>query len=180
MRCRFKNPCTCIDGYKDNKMTDTISLQRLNLLHPLIREDAIKAYQEAVVATPQNVHPVIVQTLRTFEEQDLLYQKGRTRPGPVVTKAKPGSSFHQYGLAIDGAIMINGKIVWKVDKNWMIMVECFKKYGFSWGGDWKSFKDYPHFERTFGYTWKELLAIYKAGQREDEYVTINLPASINV
>jgi peptidoglycan L-alanyl-D-glutamate endopeptidase CwlK len=158
-------------------MSDKISLERLNLLHPLIREDAIKAYQEAVLATPKGVHPVIVQTLRTFEEQDLLYQKGRTRPGPKVTNAKAGSSFHNYGLAIDFCNAINGKLVWKVDKNWMIVVECFKKYGFEWGGLWKSMPDAPHFEKSFGYTWKQLLAIYKAGQRENEYVTINLQPS---
>jgi peptidoglycan L-alanyl-D-glutamate endopeptidase CwlK len=158
-------------------MTDLISIQRLNQLHPLIREDAIAAYQEAVKATPSNVHPVIVQTLRTFEEQDLLYQKGRTRPGAKVTNAKPGSSFHQYGLAIDFSLQVNGKLKWVVDKNWMIVVDCFKKYGFSWGGDWKSFKDYPHVEKNFGYTWQQLLAIYKAGQMENDYVTINLTPS---
>lgn len=156
---------------------DTISLARLNLLHPLIREDAIKAYNEAVEKTPVGVHPVIVQTLRTFEEQDLLYQKGRTRPGPKVTNAKPGSSFHQYGLAIDFCLQVNGKLKWEVNKDWMTVVECFKKYDFYWGGDWKSFKDYPHVEKSFGYTWKELLSIYKAGQREDDYVTIELKPS---
>lgn len=158
-------------------MVDKISLERLNKLHPLIREDAIKAYEEAVLATPAGVHPFIVQTLRTFEEQDLLYQKGRTRPGPKVTNAKPGSSFHQYGLAIDFCLEINGKLVWKVDTNWMTVVDCFKKYDFTWGGDWKSFKDYPHVEKSFGFTWKELLAIYKAGQREGEYVNIKLTPS---
>jgi peptidoglycan L-alanyl-D-glutamate endopeptidase CwlK len=158
-------------------MSDTTSIARLNLLHPLIKEDAIKAYQEAVLATPKGVHPFIVQTLRTFEEQDLLYQKGRTRPGPKVTNAKPGSSFHQYGLAIDFCLEINGKLVWKVDANWMKVVECFKKYGFSWGGDWKSLKDYPHVEKTFGYSWRDLLAIYKAGKKEGEYVSINLTPS---
>jgi peptidoglycan L-alanyl-D-glutamate endopeptidase CwlK len=158
-------------------MTDTASLQRLNLLHPLIREDAIKAYQEAVELTPVGVHPFIVQTLRTFEEQDLLYQKGRTRPGPKVTNAKAGSSFHNYGLAIDFCNQINGKLVWKVDNNWLIVVECFKRYGFTWGGDWKNFKDYPHVEKAFGYTWKQLLAIHNSGQRENDYVTINLNPS---
>lgn len=28
------------------------------------------------------------------------------------------------------------------------VVNIFKKYGFSWGGDWKDKKDYHHFERT--------------------------------
>jgi hypothetical protein len=43
---------------------------------------------------------------------------------------------------------VNGKLVWNVDKNWMIVVECFKEKGFSWGGDWKGkLKDYPHLEK---------------------------------
>jgi peptidoglycan L-alanyl-D-glutamate endopeptidase CwlK len=158
-------------------MTDAISLQRLNLLHPLIREDAIKAYEEAVLATPKGVHPFIVQTLRTFEEQDLLYQKGRTRPGPKVTNAKAGASLHNYGLALDFCNQVNGKLIWKVDKNWLTVIDIFKSYGFSSGNDWKSFKDAPHLEKSFGYTWRQLLAIHKAGQRENDYVTINLQPS---
>lgn len=141
---------------------DKVSLTRLQLLHPAIRAEAIQAYEEAVRKTPINVHPVIVQTLRTFEEQDALYQKGRTRPGQKVTNAKAGSSFHNYGLAIDFCLQVNGKLVWKVDDNWMKVVEIFKKHGFSWGGDWVSFKDFPHLEKTFGHTWKELLVSHNA------------------
>lgn len=143
-------------------MSDSTSLKRLQLLHPAIREDAIQAYNEAVKKTPVGVHPVIVQTLRTFEEQDLLYQKGRTRPGPKVTNAKAGTSYHNYGLAIDFCLELNGKLVWSVNKDWMTVVNIFKAHGFEWGGDWKSFKDYPHLEKTFGHKWQELLAFHKA------------------
>ena len=38
----------------------------------------------------------------------------------------------------------------------MEVVNYFKSIGWEWGGDWKSFKDYPHLEKTFGYTWKTL------------------------
>ena len=38
---------------------------------------------------------------RTMEEQAALYQKGRTTKGKIVTKAKPGESYHNYGLAFD-------------------------------------------------------------------------------
>lgn len=139
---------------------DNASLSKLQLLHPAIREDAIQAYNEAVKKTPVGVHPVIIQTLRTFEEQELLYEKGRSRPGPKVTNAKPGSSYHNYGLAIDFALEVNGKIIWEVTKDWMTVVNIFKAHGFSWGGDWSSLKDYPHLEKTFGKSWKELLTAY--------------------
>lgn len=152
---------------------DKTSHDRLMLLHPKIRWAAIDAYNKAVRITPVGVHPFIVQTLRTFEEQDLLYQKGRTRPGPKVTNARPGSSYHQYGLALDFCNQVSGKLLWKVDKNWMKVVDIFKAAGFSWGGDWRSFKDNPHLEIDFGYSVKELLALYKAGKKDkDGYILL--------
>jgi peptidoglycan L-alanyl-D-glutamate endopeptidase CwlK len=152
---------------------DLISIGRLEKLHPAIRMDAIEAYREAVRITPKGVHPFIVQGLRSFEESDLLYQKGRTRPGPIVTNAKAGQSYHNYGLAFDFALQINGKLVWKVDKNWMTVVDIFKARGWEWGGDWKSFTDQPHLEKRFGWNWKELLKRYKAGQVDcDGYVIL--------
>lgn len=154
-------------------MTDSVSIARLQLFHPSIREDAIQAYNESVKATPVGVHPVIVQTLRTFEEQDLLYQKGRTRPGPKVTNAKPGQSYHNYALALDFCLLINGKLVWVVNDYWMIVVNIYKSHGFDWGGDWSKFKDFPHLENTFGHHWRDLLALYNTGKVDrDGYVII--------
>ena len=36
-----------------------------------------------------------------MEEQAMLYAQGRSRPGKIVTQAKPGQSYHNYGLAFD-------------------------------------------------------------------------------
>ena len=36
-----------------------------------------------------------------MEEQTALYAIGRTSPGKVVTKARAGESYHNYGLAFD-------------------------------------------------------------------------------
>jgi peptidoglycan L-alanyl-D-glutamate endopeptidase CwlK len=65
---------------------------------------------------------------------------------------------------------------WVVDKNWKIVAECFKKRGFSWGGDWKSFKDYPHVEKTFGFHWKQLLTLHNKKQFIPGETYINLVA----
>ena len=47
------------------------------------------------------IEPLIYCGLRTMEEQAALYAKGRTVSGKIVTKAKPGESYHNYGLAFD-------------------------------------------------------------------------------
>ncbi len=143
---------------------ETASIGKLQLLHPKIRQSAIAAYNEAVQATPAGVHPVIDQTYRSFEESDKLYQQGRTTPGPKVTNASAGESYHNYFLAADFHLQINGKDVWDVNHDWMTVVNIFKKHGFVWGGDWNSFKDYPHFEMTLGHHWKDLLVLHNDGK----------------
>ena len=82
------------------------SLDKLARLHPLLIDDAIAAYNEALKATPIGVHPYITQSIRTFEESAQLYAQGRTIPGAKVTNAKPGQSYHNYGLAIDFVIIV--------------------------------------------------------------------------
>lgn len=144
-------------------MVDSISMGRLNTLHPRIRQKAIDAYTEACRITPVGVHPFITETTRSFERSAQLYNQGRTTPGPIVSNAKAGQSLHNYSLAIDFMLQINGKSSWVVDANWIKVANVFKKYGFSWGGDWTSFKDYPHVENRLGYTVTQLLAKHNAG-----------------
>ena len=105
------------------------------------------------------------QVYRTFEQQAALYAKGRTAPGDKVTNAKPGQSYHNYGLAADIVLLLpGGQVSWdrRVDldkdgrSDWDEVVYVFKQYGWKWGGDWISFKDYPHFEKSFGLSVKEL------------------------
>ena len=45
--------------------------------------------------------------------------------------------------------------------DWMEVVSEFKKVGWSWGGDWRTFKDMPHFEKTKGLTLKQIQDKYK-------------------
>lgn len=163
---------------------ETTSLKRLQQLHPKIRDKAIAAYNEAVRITPVGVHPFITETLRSFERSNALYNqpwdgKDNDNDGKIdeadekVTKAKGGSSYHNYGLAIDFVNQINGKAIWKVDDNWMKVVNVFKKHGFTWGGDFKSIPDAPHFEMTLGYHWRDLLKLHEQGKVDkDGYVLI--------
>lgn len=148
---------------------DKITLERIEKLHPKIRDEVKKILEEANSLLADNVEIRVVQGLRTIDEQNALYAQGRTKSGPKVTNAKGGSSIHNYGLAIDFCLLINDKeISWDLNKDadkdsikdWQEVVNVFKKYGWNWGGDWKSLKDNPHVQKTFGYTWQQLLAKY--------------------
>ena len=154
-------------------MRDTISIQRVALLHPTRREEVKAIIDKAEANFPANMAIRIVQGLRTFPEQDALYQQR-----PKVTNAKGGQSLHNYGLAIDFAIMhdkdnngffeeLSWNTVLDFDKDgkidWQEVVTEFEKAGWEWGGKWRTFKDYPHCQKTGGYTWKQLLLKYKAG-----------------
>ena len=49
------------------------------------------------------IPPLIYCGRRTMEEQAALFAIGRTAPGKIVTKARPGESYHNHGLAFDWA-----------------------------------------------------------------------------
>ncbi len=157
------------------KTWDFVTDQRIKLLHPNIQS---KVKQFIIEAEKQGFKLRITAGLRTWLEQTKLYQKGRDKFGKiiqklkhlVVTKAKAGQSFHNYALAIDIVEIKNGKALWN-NPNWEKIGQLGERLGFEWGGRWK-FKDRPHFQMTFGKTWKELSALYKAGKRKGEYVIL--------
>lgn len=161
---------------------DSISIARINLLHPLLRQDAVAVLAEAERALTGRAFLRVASTLRTMEEQTALYRQGRSTPGKKVTNAKAGQSIHNYGLALDIVLVVDGKVAswdvkmdWDGDKqsDWMEVVNIFKRHGWSWGGDWRTFKDMPHFEKTFGYAWDRLKIWYDAKKHDkDGYVYI--------
>ena len=61
-----------------------------------------------------------------------------------------GSSPHNYGVAFDCAPIVNGTLCWppKSDPIWQTISEVGKGLGLTWGGDFHSICDLPHFELT--------------------------------
>jgi peptidoglycan L-alanyl-D-glutamate endopeptidase CwlK len=156
------------------KMKDEKTLERIKLLHPKLRDEALEMYDDIIAALTGFAACRFAYTLRTFAEQDALYAQGRSKPGAKVTNAKGGQSYHNYGLAIDIVLLIdkdkNGTFEtasWDTktdfDKDgkadWIEVVNIFKRYGYEWGGDWK-FIDMPHFQKTFGKSIKELQLLH--------------------
>lgn len=142
-------------------MVDKSSLEKIEKLHPFIKDEVKKLVDTINTSVLTGTAKVrIAQGLRTFAEQDILYKQR-----PKVTNAKGGDSIHNYGLAIDIVLVIDGKTAsWDVKKDfdkdaqsdWMEVVQVFKKAGYSWGGDWRTFKDMPHFEKTKGLTLQQI------------------------
>ena len=130
------------------------SLNSLKGIHP----DLVKVMTESIKNSP--VDFTITDGLRTTAQQQALYAKGRTTPGKTVTNADgvKNKSNHQaksdgYGYAVDLYANYGGKVEVDDDKTIINKIaphikSVAKKLGINieWGGDWKSFKDYPHFE----------------------------------
>lgn len=86
----------------------------------------------------------ITNGYRSFEEQNALYEKGRTKSGRIVTNAIAGHSWHNFGLAVDIAFQKDGKLSY-ANTHYNKIVPIAKRLGLTWGGDWQ-FVDKPHFE----------------------------------
>jgi peptidoglycan L-alanyl-D-glutamate endopeptidase CwlK len=154
-------------------MSNKVTLDRIAKLHPSVREEVKVIVDECNLALKGRAKLRITQGLRTFAEQDALYAKR-----PKVTNAKGGQSVHNYGFAVDGCLIIDGKEVsWDFKKDWDSdgvadwdeCVRIFAKYGWSWGGSWASFKDFPHFDKIGFNNWRLLS---KKAKDKDGYVII--------
>lgn len=100
---------------------------------------------------------LVTSTYRDNESQNALYAQGRTTPGKIVTNAKAGQSFHNYRCAVDVVPLVAGKPRWDVkDQVWQTVGKLGKEAGLEWAGDWKRFKEYPHFQYTGGLTLAQL------------------------
>lgn len=82
---------------------------------------------------------------RTAKEQTALYAQGRSKPGAKVTNACAWKSYHNFGMAVDFVLFLDGKPVWD-DKYYSVLGKLSKTHGLFWGGDFHSFVDSPHMQ----------------------------------
>lgn len=126
------------------------------------RGDRANARSEKVIATLRpNVQPYaralyfkarehgitinILSGLRTYAEQDALYAKGRSTPGPKVTNARGGYSNHNFGIAFDIGVFEGSRYLGDSPKYKAVGV-LGSELGLEWGGHWKTIVDQPHFQ----------------------------------
>lgn len=112
---------------------------------------------------------VAISGTRSMEAQQALYDQGRTKPGKVVTNAKPGTSWHNFGVALDFGVFKDGRYLDSEEPELArrVHIACSKHAedcGLTWGGSWESFKDIPHYQFTDGYTLAEARQLHKEGK----------------
>ena len=115
------------------------SLQRLVGVHP----DLVKVVTHAAENPPVDFQ--ITCGVRTIKEQQLLMDGGAS------ALKDPTRSRHVSGHAVDVCCILGGKARW----DWPLYVKLaahFKSTAqqlgipIEWGGDWKTFKDGPHYQ----------------------------------
>lgn len=146
---------------------DHNSEKRLAEVYPRLA-DKVRAMAEQLATEGINI--IVVQGLRTVEQQDALYAQGRTTPGAKVTNAKGGLSYHNFGLAVDCAPLDGpSHIDWSASHpNWLRMEKVGVDVGLVSGASWRTLPDAPHFQLqgpSFpeGAPNDELRAIYDQG-----------------
>jgi len=163
-------------------------LRDLNELHPVVLP---RARLWLAACAVRGLPLLVIETRRTMAVARAYWVTGRMplkdalvyyaaaglRPikdedNKIITKAKPGQSWHQYGCALDFAPLVNGQIDWVYDPefpadHWDEIADEAKKVGFKWGGDWRTFKDRPHVEYHSGWEHPDEAATWVAEHADD-------------
>jgi len=112
------------------------SKQRLKGLHP----DLVKVVERAIEIS--TVDFTVLEGLRTPERQKTLMEAGASQTL---------NSRHITGHAVDLGAWVDDEVRWDWPLYYKIaaaMKEAARQLGVAivWGGDWRTFKDGPHFE----------------------------------
>tara|TARA_R100000808_G_scaffold260_3_gene1568 strand:+ start:3005 stop:3565 length:561 start_codon:yes stop_codon:yes gene_type:complete len=151
---------------------DARSKKAIESLNKKVQPEFIKLMQ--IAKARGKIYGVDIKAIsghRSYFEQQTLYAKGRTRPGNIITYAKAGYSRHNFGLALDlGVFSLEGDyldssnptLVGKIYKSIWNNCEA-DKLNIEWGGNWKRFKDTPHFEYKTGLSLAQMREYKKEG-----------------
>ncbi len=125
------------DAIEDNgDKVDSRSEAAISTLHRVVQPVARRLVQ---LAAQNGITVKITSGTRTYAEQDRLFAQGG------VTKARGGQSNHNFGLAFDLTIFDGAAPVWE-SAQYETLGKLGKTLGLTWGGDWTSIVDEPHFE----------------------------------
>jgi peptidoglycan L-alanyl-D-glutamate endopeptidase CwlK len=138
----------------EGKTADSRSEENIATLHSRVCPFARALIEKAA---GQGIIIKVTSATRTFAEQDELFAQGRTKPGPIVTKARGGFSNHNFGIAIDITIF-KGSTDPEKAKTPVFESPLYKvigalgtDLGLEWGGSWTTIIDEPHFQLRPGW-----------------------------
>jgi hypothetical protein len=156
----------------DPNVDDLLKRIDLSVLYPPF---ALKIKQLHVNCRKRGVDYYAICGVRTFKEQGDLYAQGRSTPGQIVTRARPGRSAHNYGIAVDGCKDADGTKAglqpgWDIE-DYRVWAEEAVKLGLEAGYNWTSFKEGPHVQMPLGkhlkiFMWDYLITINATGGNE--------------
>jgi len=136
-----------------------------NFLSPVLVKQWLAAQAEAHAA---GLMVYIFEGYRSPERQQFLYDTGRSKPGRIITNAKPFQSWHCFGLAVD--IVFDGELAkpgiqWSWAKDYKVLSKIMMKHGFNWSGKWNKLTgglsgELCHFEITHGLKLAETKTLY--------------------
>jgi peptidoglycan L-alanyl-D-glutamate endopeptidase CwlK len=132
-----------------------INSRDIDELHPLVKAKAEKFIR---FCKASGIDVILTSTYRDAESQAALYAQGRSAPGPRVTNAKPGESFHNWRVAFDFVPIVNGKAQWNDTTLFARCGELAEQCGLEWAGRWRNFKELAHCQYTGGLTIKDFQA----------------------
>jgi peptidoglycan L-alanyl-D-glutamate endopeptidase CwlK len=121
---------------------DDRSESNIKTLLPEVQPMARALVQKAALS---GIQIKVINGTRTYAEQDVLYAKGRTAPGPRVTNARGGYSNHNFGIAFDVGVFAGSKYLPESPKYRAVGI-LGTDLGLEWGGNWTSIVDQPHFQ----------------------------------
>lgn len=123
-------------------------------LHPKVAEMCEKFI---ITCKDQEIDVLITSTLRDNESQNALYAQGRTTKGAIVTNARGGQSFHNYGVAFDFCPIVNGKCQWNDTDLFKKCGAIAESVGLEWAGRWQGkLRELAHCQYTGGLTLQDL------------------------
>lgn len=114
---------------------DKMPSRDIRQLSPMVQIAAKKAICECM---KRKIRIFVTQTYRSVEYQNQLFRAGSS----TVNGSK--GSMHQFRIALDIATNVKGNLYH--EPTMKAAAAIFKKYGFTWGGEWKKFVDKPHFQ----------------------------------
>lgn len=138
-------------------------------LHPWVYPLYRSFVARCTKTLPAGIQVLTTCTYRSNAEQAELYAIGRTKPGRKVTWVGPGQSMHNFvildrpaSLAFDVVPLRYGRPIWGTSGNgldddpsddftddleiWQTIGIIGKLAGLAWAGDWKTNREFPHFE----------------------------------